>query len=332
MDIEDTRRQEVIDYVQGKYGADHVSRIITFGTLAARQAVRDVGKALGVNQFTLDTACKTIPAKPKITIDKALEESPDFKNIYDSDREIQNVVNVAKRLEGLSRHKSQHACGVIIAKNPVSDTVPEVIMKDKSGLAAPTAAFNMVELENLGLMKMDFLGLRNMGVLSNCCEMVGIAEGDINLYDPVIYEHISLGHTDGIFQIESGGMKNLMQQMFWDVESRRKKYASENDQAALDALGHECFERLVAAISLYRPGPMDYIPDYIAGMRNPDKIHYDCPELEPILSKTYGVIVYQEQVQQICRSLAGYTLGHADVVRRANLSPAPKEMREVPRG
>lgn len=322
VDIEDERRQEVIDYCAEKYGKDHVSRIVTFGTLAARAVVRDVGRVLDANQFAVDAACKAIPAEPKMTIAKAMVESPDFKNMYQNNSEIKHVVDIAIRLEGLARHKSQHACGVVIAKNPIDDTVPEVILKDKAGVPAPTAAFNMVELENLGLLKMDFLGLRNMGIIKRCCDKIGVAEKDIDLYDVKVYEHIGKGDTDGIFQIESPGMKSLMKDMFYDVSSRIKKA---KDEQELRDFGHECFERLIAAISLYRPGPMDYIPDYVAGMRDPENIHYDCPELKPILAKTYGVIVYQEQVQQICRALAGFTYGRADVVRRANSSPALME-------
>lgn len=314
VDIADERRQEVIDYVSNKYGHDHVSRIITFGTMAARMVVKDVGRVMDINQSLIDATAKAIPAEPKMTIEKALKISPELKTLYAENQEIKKVIDVAKRLEGTTRHKSQHACGVIVSKDPIDNTVPEVILEDTNGNSAPTAAFNMVELEDMGLLKMDFLGLRNMSIIKNSVNKIGITEKEINLFDPAVYEFISTGETDGIFQIESEGMKKLMKDIFSDVHNKRKTLHTKEENLAF---GHECFERLIAAISLYRPGPMDYIPDYIAGMRDPNAIKYDTPELESILSNTYGVLVYQEQVQQICRKLAGYSLGRSDLIRRA---------------
>lgn len=330
IDFQDTRRQEVIDYVKAKYGAECVSRIITFGTLAARLVVRDVARAMGISPILADKAAKAIPAEPKMTIDKALKKSLEFQELY-KDPQIKQIVDIARQLEGLPRHKSQHACGVVISAKPVDEFVPEVLLEDSNGQVARTAAFTMTELEELGLLKMDFLGLRNMGIIKNACDSIGITEKVIPLTDPYVYRDIlAPAATDGIFQVEGGGMKGLMKDMFWDVKSRvaalEKQYGVSSyaevmtNKAAADAFnefGRECFERLIAAISLYRPGPMDYIPQYIAGMRNPKTIHYDTPKLESILGNTYGVIVYQEQVQQIVRDLAGYSLGRGDIIRRA---------------
>ena len=352
IDFEDTRREEVIDYVKRKYGEDRVSRIITFGTMAARSVVRDVGRVLEKDYALVDKVAKAIPATPKITIKKAFDESPEFKDMYDKDPQVKEIVDIALKLEGLSRHKSQHACGVVIASKPINCFVPEVLLEDKhnKGQKTRTAAFNMTELEELGLLKMDFLGLRNMYILGESVKLINqrhklsIDPDDIPLNDPYVYKFIGTGNTSGIFQIESGGMQSLMKQMFADVSSKiasiekkfncrgfsnveyfgKAKMTNEelftkklHYKKAMEEFGNELFERLIAAISLYRPGPMDYIPDYIEGMNNPEKIHYDTPELEPILSRTYGVIVYQEQVQQIVRELAGYSLGRGDLIRRA---------------
>lgn len=314
VDIEDTRRDEVLNYVRRKYGEDHVARIITFGTLAARQSLKDVAKALDISPYLVEQVIKTIPKKPKITLSKAMDESPDFKKFYDTNKEMHTVIDIAMRLEGLSRHKSQHACGVIISKYPITDVVPEVILTDKHGIPAATAAFNMVELENLGLLKVDFLGLRNMFIIKDARKRAHVEEKDIDLYDPKVYEYLADGNTNGIFQLESPGMKKLIKDIYYDTASNIKRTTTPEE---IRNLGKKCFERMVAAISLYRPGPMDYIPDYVAGLKNPDKVIYDTPELEPILKGTFGVCVYQEQVQQICRSLAGYSLARADNVRRA---------------
>ena len=330
IDFMDTRRQEVIDYVKGKYGEECVSRIITFGTLAARVCIRDVARAMDVNNALADKIAKAVPAEPKMTIDKAMAKSIEFQALY-KDAQVKTIVDVARQLEGLPRHKSQHACGVIISAAPVDEFVPEVLLEDTNGNVARTAAFTMTELEELGLLKCDFLGLRNMTVIQNALDHVGVNERDIPLTDPYVYANIlATADTDGIFQVESGGMKGLMRDMFSDVSGKiaklEKKYgfrnyadACKNEESAkaINALGNECFERLIAAISLYRPGPMDYIPQYVAGMKYPSSIHYDCKELESILANTYGVLVYQEQVQEACRKMAGYSLGRADLIRRA---------------
>lgn len=334
IDFQDTRRQEVIDYVKAKYGAECVSRIITFGTLAARLVVRDVARAMDIPLSVADRVAKAIPAEPKMTIDKALAKSVEFQALY-KDTQVKTLVDIARQLEGLPRHKSQHACGVIISSAPVDEFVPEVLLEDTNGQVARTAAFTMTELEDLGLLKCDFLGLRNMGIIKNSLDHIGMNDNQIPLTDPYVYANIfATADTDGIFQVESAGMKGLMRDMFSDVKAKIRKMeqkygfssyaeACENEEAAkaVNAFGNECFERLVAAISLYRPGPMDYIPQYVAGMKNPSSIHYDCKELESILANTYGVLVYQEQVQEACRKMAGYSLGRADLIRRANSSP-----------
>lgn len=289
-DLSDERRQEVIDYVGQKYGSDHVSRIITFGTLAAKMCVKDVGRTLDASLTLTQQIADAIPAAPKMTLDKAMKESPMLRELYDSNEEVQNIVEIAKKLEGVSRNISQHACGVVIAKKPIADNIPEIILKDSNGNPAWTAVFNKDEVEENGCIKFDFLGLRNMSILKNASDMIGIDYQQIPMFDPEVYAYIATGDTEGIFQIESAGMKDLMRDMFADV--REKIRACETD-AEREALGKECYERLIAAISLYRPGPIDAIPDYIAGMRDVHNIHYDTPELKDILSTTYGVICYQ---------------------------------------
>lgn len=321
IDISDERRQEVIDYVDEKYGSDHVSRIITFGTLAPKMCVKDVGRVLEFPLTLTQQISDAIPEAPKMTLDKALKESPMLRELYDTNNDVQTIVGIAKKLEGIARNTSQHACGVVIAKNPIADNIPEALMKDANGNPAWTAVFNKDEIEENGCIKFDFLGLRNMSILKNASDMIGIDYQQIPLFDPEVYAYISTGDTEGIFQIESAGMKDLVRDMFADVRSRIKACKSDEDR---ENLGKECFERLVAAISLYRPGPLDYIPDYIAGMRDVHNIHYDTPELKDILSMTYGVICYQEQVQQICRKLAGYSYGRADLIRRGMAKKKPE--------
>ena len=320
-DLSDERRQEVIDYVGQKYGSDHVSRIITFGTLAAKMCVKDVGRTLDASLTLTQQIADAIPAAPKMTLDKAMKESPMLRELYDSNEEVQNIVEIAKKLEGVSRNISQHACGVVIAKKPIADNIPEIILKDSNGNPAWTAVFNKDEVEENGCIKFDFLGLRNMSILKNASDMIGIDYQQIPMFDPEVYAYIATGDTEGIFQIESAGMKDLMRDMFADV--REKIRACETD-VERETLGKECYERLIAAISLYRPGPIDAIPDYIAGMRDVHNIHYDTPELKDILSTTYGVICYQEQVQQICRKLAGYSYGRADLIRRGMAKKKPE--------
>ena len=321
VDIADDRRQEVIDYVSKKYGEDHVSRIITFGTLAAKMSVKDVGRTLDMPLTLTQQIADAIPAEPKITLDRAYEDSPMFKELYDGNEDVRTIVDIARKIEGVSRNVSQHACGVVIAKNPIADNIPEILLKDANGNPTYTAAFQKDEVEENGCIKFDFLGLRNMSILKNASDSLNIDYQNIPLFDPRVYEYIGRGDTDGIFQIESPGMKNLMKDMFFDI---KEKIADCKNDAELHALGVECFERLIAAISLFRPGPIDSIPDYIAGMRDVHNIHYDTPELKPILKTTYGVICYQEQVQQICRSLAGYSYGRADLIRRGMAKKKPE--------
>lgn len=290
------RRQEVIDYVVRKYGKDRVVQIVTFGTLAARNVIRDVGRVLDLPYAIVDEVAKMIPKDIGITIQKALDQSEDFRKLYNSNEEVKNLINMAKRLEGLPRHTSMHAAGVVISQKSVDEYVPLSRASDGS----VTTQYIMTTLEELGLLKMDFLGLRTLTVIQNAVKYAEKSSGrkiDINKIDyndKNVLDYIGTGKTDGIFQLESSGMKNFMKE-----------------------LKPQSLEDIIAGISLYRPGPMDFIPKYLEGKNNPDNITYDCPQLEKILKPTYGCIVYQEQVMQIVRELAGYTLGRSDLVRRA---------------
>lgn len=290
------RRQEVIDYVVEKYGEDRVVQIVTFGTLAARNVIRDVGRALDLPYAVVDEVAKMIPKDIGITIQKALKQNLDLKALYDTNPEVNNLINMAKRLEGLPRHTSMHAAGVVISQKSVDEYVPLSRASDGSIVTQ----FVMTTLEELGLLKMDFLGLRTLTVIQNAVRYAIKSTGkplDINKIDyndKAVLDYIGTGKTDGIFQLESGGMKNFMKE-----------------------LKPQSLEDIIAGISLYRPGPMDFIPKYLEGKNNPHNITYDCPQLEKILKPTYGCIVYQEQVMQIVRELAGYTLGRSDLVRRA---------------
>lgn len=290
------RRQEVIDYVVRKYGKDRVVQIVTFGTLAARNVIRDVGRVLDLPYAIVDEVAKMIPKDIGITIQKALDQSEDFRKLYNSNEEVKNLINMAKRLEGLPRHTSMHAAGVVISQKSVDEYVPLSRASDGS----VTTQYIMTTLEELGLLKMDFLGLRTLTVIQNAVKYAEKSTGrniDINKIDyndKNVLDYIGTGKTDGIFQLESSGMKNFMKE-----------------------LKPQSLEDIIAGISLYRPGPMDFIPKYLEGKNNPDNITYDCPQLEKILKPTYGCIVYQEQVMQIVRELAGYTLGRSDLVRRA---------------
>ncbi len=290
------RRQEVIDYVVRKYGKDHVAQIVTFGTMAARAVIRDVGRVLDMPYAFVDSVAKMIPTELGITIDKALKHNPEFKAAYDSDTQIHYLVDMSKRLEGLPRHASMHAAGVVISPKAVDEYVPLSRGSDD----AITTQFTMTTLEELGLLKMDFLGLRTLTVIQNAVRLINRRPGvsvnidEIDYDDKNVFDLISLGKTEGVFQLESSGMKNFMKE-----------------------LKPNSLEDIIAGISLYRPGPMDFIPRYIEGKNNPDSIHYDCPQLEEILAPTYGCIVYQEQVMQIVMRLAGYDLGRSDLVRRA---------------
>ena len=290
------RRQEVIDYVVRKYGKDQVVQIVTFGTLAAKGVVRDVGRVLDLPYAMCDSIAKMIPNDLGMTLDKALTANPDLKKLYNEDEQVKYLIDMSKRLEGLPRHTSMHAAGVVIGSRSIDEFVP----LSRAADGTITTQFTMTTIEELGLLKMDFLGLRTLTVIQNA---VRLAEKDygikldmdhIDYNDKKVLESIGTGRTEGVFQLESGGMKSFMKE-----------------------LKPENLEDIIAGISLYRPGPMDFIPRYLKGKNDKNSITYECPQLEPILSPTYGCIVYQEQVMQIVRDLAGYTMGRSDLVRRA---------------
>lgn len=290
------RRQEVIDYVSRKYGKDQVVQIVTFGTMAARGVIRDVGRVMDLPYAYVDGIAKQIPTELGITIEKALKMNPELRSMYESDENVKRLIDMSKRLEGLPRHTSMHAAGVVISSKAVDEFVPLSRASDGS----ITTQFVMTTLEELGLLKMDFLGLRNLTVIQKAVRLIEKSQGiqldidHIDMDDKGVLDSLGTGHTEGIFQLESAGMKNFMKE-----------------------LKPQSLEDIIAGISLYRPGPMDFIPAYIRGKNNPQSIVYDCPQLEPILKPTYGCIVYQEQVMQIVRDLAGYTMGRSDMVRRA---------------
>ncbi len=294
VDFDYERRGEVIEYVARKYGADHVSQIITFGTMSAKSVIRDVGRVLDVPYAEVDKLAKMIPFEIHITIDKALEENRELKELYETDQTVKKIIDIAKGLEGMPRNASTHACGVVITKNPVDTYVP-LYVND----GTPVAQYTMTLLEELGLLKMDFLGLRTLTVIEDCKKLIQKNRGiqvkfDEDMNDPNVYKLWQEGNTYGIFQFESSGMTSFMKE-----------------------LKPDCLEDLIAGVSLYRPGPMDQIPRYVKGKLNPGHNVYTHPALEPILNVTYGCMVYQEQVMQIVRDLAGYSLGRADLVRRA---------------
>ncbi|MDO5520595.1 MAG: DNA polymerase III subunit alpha [bacterium] len=292
------RRQEVIDYVVRKYGKEQVVQIVTFGTMAARGVLRDVGRAMDYSYAYVDTIAKMIPTELGITIDKALKQNPELRKLYEDDEQAKILIDMSKRLEGLPRHTSMHAAGVVISNRSVDEYVP----LSKSGDDTITTQYTMTTLEELGLLKMDFLGLRTLTVIQNAVRLANLKlpkekQIDINkidMADKNVYEMISSAKCEGVFQLESAGMKSFMKE-----------------------LKPQNIEDVIAGISLYRPGPMDFIPKYIKGKNAQDEIIYECPQLEPILSPTYGCIVYQEQVMQIVRDLAGYSYGRSDLVRRA---------------
>ena len=289
------RRPEVIDYVMRKYGKDRVVQIVTFGTLAAKGVIKDVGRVMDIPYSKTDSISKMIPNDIGMTIDKALEANNEFKALYESDPEVRTLIDTCKRLEGLPRHTSMHAAGVVIGSRPIDEFVP--LSRASDGTLV--TQFTMTTIEELGLLKMDFLGLRTLTVIQNAEKLIRRKVNDfdiskIDYNDRGVLDMIGLGRTEGVFQLESGGMKNFMKE-----------------------LKPDSLEDMIAGISLYRPGPMDFIPKYIKGKNNPDAITYACPQLEHILAPTYGCIVYQEQVMQIVRDLAGYTLGRSDLVRRA---------------
>lgn len=289
------RRQEVIDYVVRKYGKDRVVQIVTFGTLAARGVIRDVGRVMDLPYAFVDSIAKMIPQELNITIDKALQMNPELRKTYENDPQVKLLIDMCKRLEGLPRHSSMHAAGVVIGQREIDDFVPLSRASDGS----ITTQFTMTTLEELGLLKMDFLGLRTLTVIQNAVQLAKSKNPELDMdqidySDKLVLSYIGTGKTDGIFQLESGGMKGFMKE-----------------------LKPNSLEDIIAGISLYRPGPMDFIPQYIRGKNDAGSITYDCPQLEPILAPTYGCIVYQEQVMQIVRDLAGYTLGRSDLLRRA---------------
>ena len=299
------RRSEVIDYVVRRYGADHVAQIITFGTMAARAALRDTGRALGMGYQQVDAIAKLVPMELGITLDKALSGSKDFKKAYDGDPAARELIDMARSIEGMPRHASTHAAGVVISKEPVEHYVPL-----QNGDGAIVTQFPMTTLEELGLLKMDFLGLRNLTVIADCEKMVRRGEPDfradaVPIDDPETYRAFSKGATAGVFQFESAGIRQVLMQ-----------------------LGPEHLEDLIAVVSLYRPGPMDSIPLYIRNRHNPSLVTYKHPKLAKILDVTYGCIVYQEQVMQICRELAGFSYGRADLVRRAMSKKKHKIMQQ----
>lgn len=290
------RRQEVIDYVVDKYGKDKVVQIVTFGTMAAKMVIRDVGRVLDMPYAEVDAVAKMIPNELGMNITKALQVNQELKSLYESNEQIRYLIDMSLRLEGLPRHTSMHAAGVVIGSRPIDEFVP----LSRGAEDAITTQFTMTTIEELGLLKMDFLGLRTLTVIQNAVSMAVKNTGEdididhIDFNDQKVYEMIGAGHCEGVFQLESAGMKSFMKE-----------------------LKPQNIEDIIAGISLYRPGPMDFIPRYIKGKENQDSIVYDCPELEDILKPTYGCIVYQEQVMQIVMKLAGYTMGRSDLVRRA---------------
>lgn len=288
------RRQEVIDYVISKYGADHVAQIVTFGTMAARGAVRDVGRVLAIPYGTVDEVAKLIPNELKITIDKALKVSPELRQLYSDDEKVKNLIDIARKVEGMPRHASTHAAGVVITRDPVSDYVP-LALNDE----AAVTQYTMVALERLGLLKMDFLGLRTLTVIDDAVKLIKKNNPDfdldsIDIKDSDTFEMLSQGRTDAVFQYESAGMRSV-----------------------LSRLKPSSLEDLIAVISLYRPGPADSIDTYIHNRHHPEDTKYKSELLKDILDVTYGCMVYQEQVMEICRKVAGYSYGRADLVRRA---------------
>ncbi|MCI9124372.1 MAG: DNA polymerase III subunit alpha [Eubacterium sp.] len=301
------RRQEVIDYVVKKYGEDCVTQIVTFGTMAARGVIRDVGRVMDLPYAFVDSISKNIPTELGITIEKALKMNPDLRKLYEQDESVKKLIDMSKRLEGLPRHTSTHAAGVVISQKPMDEYVPLSLGTD--GMI--TTQFTMTTLEELGLLKMDFLGLRTLTVIDNAVRLAEKSSGKAIAIDRIDYDDqnvldaLGTGRTDGVFQLESAGMKNFIKE-----------------------LKPHSLEDIIAGIALYRPGPMDFIPSYVRGKNTHGEIAYDCPQLEPILAPTYGCIVYQEQVMQIVRDLAGYTWGRSDIVRRAMSKKKSKVMEE----
>lgn len=342
MDFEDTRRGEVIEYLKRKYGDDRVCNIITFGTMAAKQVIKDVARVDDEYELSL-TIAKNIPAEPGMTITKAMQENPELLHIYNTNGKAKEIIETGKILEGNTRQTGVHACGVVVAPDSVRNFLPTAIITKKVNgekVSQLASQVTMTEVEDLGLLKMDFLGLRTMSVigwalrdLNKKRRKEGLREFDnyrqIPLNDPYVYADIAQGRSYAVFQIESPGMRKFMTELYSDVKEKitniERKYGcsgfSIGDDSAfqkeMEEFGNELFDRMIAGVALYRPGPMDYIPDYINGMLNPSEIVYDTPALEPILKPTYGIIVYQEQVMQIVRILAGFSNGQSDTIRKA---------------
>ncbi|MDE5995409.1 MAG: DNA polymerase III subunit alpha, partial [Eubacterium sp.] len=296
------RRQEVIDYVTEKYGSDHVAQIVTFGTLQTRAAIRDVGRTMGMPYASVDAVAKLVPNEFKITIDDAVKKSAELRNLMAENRQVNELIETARKIEGMPRNASTHAAGVVITHDPVSTYVP---LATNDGLVV--TQYIMTTLEELGLLKMDFLGLRTLTVINDASKNVGINIDDIPIDDPEVYKIFARGQTEGIFQFESSGMK----QMLMNLKPTK-------------------LEHLIAANSLYRPGPAKQIDTFVENSHNPEKVHYSTPLLKPILEDTFGCMVYQEQVMQILRSLADYSYGRADNVRRA-MSKKKKDVMEAER-
>lgn len=326
-DFEDDRRDEVIEYVTNKYGKKKVSKIITFGTLAAKIVCKDVSRVLlGVGNNIGNIISKAIP-DAHMSLKEALVESKELNELYIKNSDVKRVIDIAIKLEGLPRHKSQHACGIVISSEAIEGSVPTIQLENTdTGIKETTTQYPSNVLESMGLIKMDFLGLRTEGVISNTLKLINknkIIKGerpltlkDMDFKDVNVYRFISKGVTLGIFQLESAGMTAFMKDLFSDTDNMS------------DDRGLELFERLIAGISLYRPGPMDSIPTYLKNMRNPSEIEYLVPQLEPILNTTYGVLIYQEEVMQAVRDLAGYSMGRSDLVRRAMAKKKAKLMKE----
>lgn len=320
LDFEFEYREQVINACRKRYGEECVSRIITFGTMAAKGAIRDMARVLGYQPSFADMIAKLIPAEPKMTIQKAFKQA-EFEELYNTNIDAKKVIDLAIQVEGLIKNTSQHACGVIISSEDISNFCPMTLSTDKeTGITALTTQITMGECEEIGLLKFDFLGLRTESViketLSDIKKIYGkeIGNYDIPINDVIVYANLlAKGKTEGVFQLESDGMTSVITQMYQDVPSRMKGM----NERELNAFGYELYERNVAAVSLYRPGPMDEIPTYINGMLDPTKVVYDTPELESILNTTYGVLVYQEQVMLAVRKLAGFSQGQADEIRKA---------------
>lgn len=342
MDFEYTRRGEVIEYLKRKYGSDRVCNIITFGTMAAKQVIKDVARVDDEYELSLAIA-KAVPSEPGMTITNAMQDNPELLNMYNSNGKAREIIETGKILEGNTRQTGVHACGIVVAPDSVRNFLPTAIITKKvdgKKVSQLASQVTMTEVEDLGLLKMDFLGLRTMSVigwtlrdLNKKRRANGLKEFDnyrqIPLNDPYVYADIAQGRSYAVFQIESPGMRKFMTELYSDVAEKianiERKYSCSGfrigDDSAfqkeLEVFGNELFDRMIAGVALYRPGPMDYIPDYIKGMLNPGEIEYDTPALEPVLKPTYGIIVYQEQVMQIVRILAGFSNGQSDTIRKA---------------